>query len=55
MPKIKVTLDKLDAQVLLPLILEQSEDQVGTAGGAYWLGLHTAITDALAKEPSPAV
>jgi hypothetical protein len=53
MPKIQITLDRLDAQVLLPLILEQSTDRAGTAGGAYWLGLHGAIADALAAGPLP--
>jgi hypothetical protein len=51
-PKIQVTLDRLDAQILLPLILEQSTDRAGTTGGAYWLGLHGAITDALATDPT---
>jgi hypothetical protein len=54
MPKIQVTLDRLDAQILLPLILEQSADRAGTTGGAYWLGLHGAITDALAAAPTSA-
>jgi hypothetical protein len=54
MPKIIVTLDRLDAQILLPLILEQSADRVGTTGGTYWLGLHGAITEALAADPAPA-
>jgi hypothetical protein len=49
MPQIQITLDRLDAQVLLPMILEQSEDRAGTAGGAYWLGLHRAISVALKR------
>jgi hypothetical protein len=52
MSKILVTLDRLDAQILLPLILEQSADRVGTTGGAYWLGLHGAIVEALAADPA---
>ena len=54
MPQIQITLDKLDAQVLLPMILEQSKDRAGTAGGAYWSGLHAAINAALLREPSDA-
>jgi hypothetical protein len=52
MPQIQIVIDKLDAQVLLPMILEQSRDRVGTAGGAYWLGLHSAINAALQRGPS---
>jgi hypothetical protein len=50
MPEIQITLARLDAQVLLPLILEQSEARAGTAGGAYWSALHKAITKALADQ-----
>jgi hypothetical protein len=50
MPIIHISLDRLDAQVLLPMILEQSRDRVRTAAGGYWLVLHTAITAALGSQ-----
>jgi hypothetical protein len=46
-PTVRVTLERLDAEVLLPMVLEQSRDRSGTAAGGYWLVLHTAITAAL--------
>jgi hypothetical protein len=52
MPQIQIMLDKLDAEILLPMILEQSKDRAGTAGGAYWSGLHAAISSALQSGPS---
>jgi hypothetical protein len=45
-----VTLERRNAQVLLPLIFEQSEDRAGTAGGAYWLRLNAAITAELSSQ-----
>jgi hypothetical protein len=53
MALVRVTLEKLDAEVLLPMILEQRRDRARSAAGGYWLVLHTAITAALGSQ-SPA-
>lgn len=50
MADIQVTLNRVDAQVLLPLIMAQSEDRRASAAGSYWRDLHTAITTALESD-----
>jgi hypothetical protein len=53
--QIHVTMNRLDAEILLPLIKTQSEGRFVGAGGPYWLGLHVAISAGLhsAATPSP--
>jgi hypothetical protein len=47
MQAVRITLDKADAEALLPLIWEQSDDNVGFAAGMYWRGLYSAIRAAI--------
>jgi hypothetical protein len=54
MRDIQITLNKLDAEALLPMILEQTKDRLDTVRGGYWLSLHAAITAALALDASTA-
>jgi hypothetical protein len=47
MAPIQLTIDRENAEALLPLIEEQIEAQAGTASGALWRALHTAVVAAL--------
>jgi hypothetical protein len=50
MPEIQITLSKMEAEVLLPLISEQCEEQVAFVAGEYWYRLHTALKTALQSD-----
>jgi hypothetical protein len=50
---IQINLNRLDAEALLPLIVEQSEKEAGTLRSGYLIALHSAITDALDAPDSP--
>jgi hypothetical protein len=47
--QVQVTLAKGDAEALVPMVEEQVDAQAGTASGAIWRALHTAVVAALQR------
>jgi hypothetical protein len=50
MQELQITLSKMEAEALLPLISEQCEEQVAFVAGEYWYRLHAAMKAALQSD-----